>query len=306
MTNIAISSPYFVKKIWGGNKLSKIKRLENLELPLGESWEVSALSEGPSKIADKPLFEMVTKEQLPYLIKFIDTSDHLSVQVHPDDEYAKANENSMGKTECWIILEASPGAGIYLGFQEGVTKEKFEKAVNDQEDVSKYLNFYPVERGNFFYVPAGSVHAIGKDVMLAEVQQSSGITYRVWDWNRVDDKGVGRELHVRQAMDVLNFDKKENSLEHFKFSKNIFETNSQELINHPDFKVQSLCLKTGESIELPANQKRIVSVVCLKGSCNVSCEDDSLDVSEFSSAVNMESNNITLRATADCEVLIIR
>lgn len=231
------TKPVLIEKIWGTARLGVLKGSAS-EKKIGESWEVSTLAEGNS-LPD-------TNIVLDYLIKFIDTSDHLSVQVHPGDEYAKLHENSSGKNECWLILESEPGCGIYLGFKSGVTKEQFQKGLQHNEDMSQYLNFYPTTPGDFFYVPAGAVHAIGKGVMLAEVQQSSGITYRVWDWNRVGDDGKPRELHVNKAMDVLNFDKRFNQeLEKNHLSSLLNTQDDTVLVNNEYFKL-SLIYINGE------------------------------------------------------------
>jgi len=229
-------------KIWGGSKLSKLKSIAlEGKLPVGETWEVSVHSDGLAQTETGPLSDLVNSKELPYLVKFIDTSDVLSIQVHPDENYAQLNENSRGKTECWLILDAGEDGGIYLGFKENVNKDEFEAALKSGAKIDDYLQFYPVKRGDFFYVPAGAVHAIGANVFLAEVQQSSNITYRVWDWNRLDNKGNTRELHVDKAMEVLNFDPKFNSEETFKVSRNIFSNeNGHTVITHEDFNVNLL------------------------------------------------------------------
>lgn len=268
MNKIEALGPHLVSKVWGGTRLAQLKGISDESvLPLGETWEVSLLEEGPCYLEDGGLLSSkIDLEAIPYLVKFIDTTDYLSVQVHPGDEYAKENENSYGKTECWIILQADPGEGIYLGLKEGVTKEGLQKAIEEKEDLSPYLNFYPVSRGDFFFVPAGSIHAIGKGVTLAEVQQSSGVTYRVWDWNRVGLDGKPRELHVKKAMDVINFDPQANSENHFKIKKGILEKGNFRVIEHKDFQVDVISLQPGESFKIPSTEKdRYRSIVVLEG-----------------------------------------
>lgn len=268
MNKIEALEPHLVSKVWGGTRLASLKGIEDKSvLPLGETWEVSLLEEGACRISDGSILrEKIEKSTIPYLVKFIDTTDYLSVQVHPGDEYAKRVENSFGKTECWIILEADEGAGIYLGLKKGVDKETLEKAIKEKEDLSKLLNFYPVERGDFFFVPAGSIHAIGKGVTLAEVQQSSGVTYRVWDWNRVGLDGLPRELHVEKALDVINFDPAANSEEHFRCQKNIFKNKQKTIIEHKDFCVEVFTLGEGESFSIEkGNEDRFRSLLVLDG-----------------------------------------
>jgi mannose-6-phosphate isomerase len=259
-------APFVVEKLWGGHKLAHMKGL-NVDGMIGETWEVSTLIEGPSSFNGKPLNESIN--HLRYLIKFIDTTDYLSVQVHPNDEYAAKVENSQGKTECWFILDADEGAGIYLGFREGVTKSGFEKAINAKEDLASYLCFYPVKRGDFFYVPAGSIHAIGKGVTLAEVQQSSGVTYRVWDWNRLEKNGQPRKLDVSKALDVLNFQPQANKAEFFRFNSDSFIQTNLEFISHPDFHVSLIKLKPDEKFAFEISKENNYSILNLSGECDL-------------------------------------
>lgn len=217
----------FIYKIWGGEKLAHLKKtpaLNNAGEKLGEVWEVSCLSEART-----------VETQLSYLFKLIDTSDFLSVQVHPTDEYSMKHLGESGKTECWVILDSLPGAHLFLGFKPGVTKEIFSEAVKNRTDLSQMLVEYQVKPGDVFVVPAGAVHAIGPGILLAEVQQSSGVTYRVWDWNRVDSKGSSRKLHLKEAFDVLNFQpdfQKNLNQMHF---KNLFSLDKTKIYQHKDF-----------------------------------------------------------------------
>ena len=273
MSKIICPFPFLVHKIWGGDRLANLKKITfSNNNPLGEAWEVSLLKEGQSSVAGVPLGDIVSKKQLPYLIKFIDTSANLSIQVHPDDAFAKAYENSFGKTECWIILEARPGAGIYLGLSEEVTKEKFKKALKDKEDISRLLRFYPVSTGDFVLVPAGGIHAIGGGVLLLEIQQSSGITYRIWDWDRVDAQGNPRKLHVDKAMKVICFEDKFNKKENFHFQEKVLQKSHEKLICHPQFEVHTFVLSAGEKTILTSMPDRFASLVCLSGSMSVERE----------------------------------
>lgn len=254
--------PHIVQKIWGGERLAKLKNLKAAG-KVGETWEISALSEGPSLINGKAL-----DFPLNFVLKLIDTSDNLSVQVHPTDAYAKANGGGVGKTECWLVLDAAPGAGLYLGFEPGTTREAFFESVQKGEDLTRYLTFHRVGPGDFFWVPAGTVHAIGKNVFLAEVQQCSGVTYRVWDWNRTDDSGKPRPLHVKEAFDVLNFDPRFNAeLLHMQ-SKNGTST-SKILARHPDFQVEMLVLRPETSAELKSLNGRPIGLLGLQGELEV-------------------------------------
>lgn len=276
---IRLLTPHFVYKPWGGKLLARLKQHE---LPadelLGETWEVSRLREGPSQFANGEKLTALSEEQLPYLVKFIDTTEPLSVQVHPGDEYAKRVENSSGKTECWVILKAKPGAGLYLGFKPETKPETFFAAAKNGEDISSMLMFYPVKAGDFFYVPAGTVHALGGDITLAEIQQSSGVTYRVWDWNRVDAQGRSRELHLEKSQDVLNFDPSANQKEHFNV-RNIFTEEFAVIQEHEQFRV-SYCPRQQQIAGLGVNQ-RVISLVNLENELLLQVDDEELTLKPY-------------------------
>lgn len=217
--------PIFKEKIWGGQKINQVLGLDTGTLPnCGECWLLSDIEGDVSEVtngflSENGLDEMVEiymgdlvgdkvfeKSQLgfPLLIKFIDAAANLSVQVHPDDKWAKENYDSNGKTEMWHVIDAEPGAGLYVGFKKGVTRDQYLKSVADGT-VDQLLQFYPVQKGDTFFIPAGTVHAIGAGVLLAEIQESSDITFRIFDWNRVDEHGKPRELHTEEALQVLDF-----------------------------------------------------------------------------------------------------
>ena len=192
--------PFFSIKPWAGDYLQKFYQTDVKHI--GEAWLLSTLPEGESKVNGVPLSKHLG-QHLPYLVKVIDAKESLSVQVHPNDEWAKKLENSRGKTECWLILNVEPGAGIYIGLNDGVTETMFREAIEKNHNVEKLMKFVPVERGDFIAVPAGTIHAIGGGVTLMEAQQASGITYRLWDWGR-----TGRELHLDKGIQVSNFNPK--------------------------------------------------------------------------------------------------
>jgi len=215
--------PIYKDYIWGGRYFEKFDRV----LPegiLAESWELSCHKNGVSIVANgelegKTLPEVVkgdsknilgTKfpldcDELPLLIKFIDANDRLSVQVHPDDNYAAVYEGGLGKNEMWYIMDVKPGAKLVAGLKAGVTKEIFAKAIKENR-IEECLLEVEVKPGDVINIPAGLVHAIGAGIVIAEIQQTSDTTYRVFDYNRVDSKGVGRPLHLEKALDVINFE----------------------------------------------------------------------------------------------------
>ncbi len=193
------------------------------EPTISECWEFSAYPGCESKIddigfIDYDLGTLIDKfpeyfgerlkafDKFPVLVKLIDASKDLSVQVHPSDEYALAHENSLGKTEMWYIAEAEEGAAIYYGFKRDVTREEVEASIRDKT-VTSLLNKVYVKKGDSYFVPAGTVHALLHGVTVVEVQESSNITYRVYDYDRLDKNGVPRELHVAKALDVMNYAK---------------------------------------------------------------------------------------------------
>ena len=200
--------------IWGGTKLKdKYGKKCDGEI-VAETWELSYHKDGPSRLEDGSLItEALTADEIgtncrdfsffPTLVKLIDARQDLSVQVHPSDAYALKNENSFGKTEMWYIVEADEGAGIYLGFKNTVTPKEFEEAIKTNA-LTDLLNFYEVKAGECYFIPSGTIHAIGAGCLICEIQQNSNLTYRVYDYGRKDKNGRERELHVEKAKLVTN------------------------------------------------------------------------------------------------------
>lgn len=216
MNDIYELEPVLRQYLWAGTKLKSYK-----ETPLeaiAESWELSQLNEGHSLLyTDLGLSELTkifspsdfgsriqTFSDFPLLVKLIDSDASLSIQVHPDDNYAKANENSNGKTEMWIILEAEEDSYLYLGLKADTSKEELKEKTKD-DGLLDLLNKVYVKPGDIYLIRPGTIHAIGKGITLLEIQQSSNITYRLYDFNRVDQNGNKRELHLSKALDVINF-----------------------------------------------------------------------------------------------------
>ena len=297
-------SPSVQRKIWGGKKLEKLKNIPanpSAIEDVGETWEISIHKDGPSFVNEKAL--SLSESELPYLVKLIDTSDELSVQVHPGDEYAKKHENSLGKSECWLILDAEAGAGIYLGLKDGVTKESFEAGLKNADRMNEYLNFYEVKAGDFFFVPFGSIHAIGRGITLAEVQQSSGITYRVWDWNRVDSKGNPRELHVKKSLDVINFDPDANSKNHFKARNTLFlKKGLIHLLTHECFSVSIATLEAGEEMIVDLKEgSRKSSLLTLLGEIEINSEH----VGSYSPILFQNESKLEIKALTKSSFILL-
>jgi len=215
----------FKDKIWGGEKIKTYLGKDFAPLPnCGETWEISGVRSDVSVVANGTLTgtsladlladkkgELIGKRnyerfgnEFPLLIKFIDANEDLSIQVHPNDELAAKRHNSKGKTEMWYVIQADTGATLISGFNQEVNKEFYLKKFNAGE-LTDILNKEEVEAGDVFFLPAGRVHTIGKGLLIAEIQQTSDITYRIYDFDRVDDKGNKRELHVEEALDAIDY-----------------------------------------------------------------------------------------------------
>lgn len=216
--------PILKPTIWGGSKIAGFKGLQNIDSNIGESWELSAIPGSESIVdegayAGKSLSELIdvfgadlignmwansSSHIFPLLIKFIDTQDDLSIQVHPDDEYAAAHGLDNGKTEMWYILESTPDAKILSGFASKTSREEFQQKIksNSLRGIFKTFPSYP---GDVYFLPAGQVHSIGAGNLLLEIQQTSNTTYRIYDFDRRDAAGNPRELHIREALESINF-----------------------------------------------------------------------------------------------------
>ena len=220
--------PIIQTKLWGGSKIARLKGIDDRS-DIGESWEISGVegfetvvAEGPYR--GMPLNKLVAtlKEQLvgrsvyqrhgnqfPLLFKFIDACDDLSIPVHPDDEAARRNGLQSGKTEMWYVLPSAPGARLYNGLAVQTDAEGLKRMVADKT-IMQALAQYEISEGDVFFIPAGRIHAIGAGCMVAEIQQTSDTTYRIYDWDRIDVAGMRRELHIPQSLDAVDFDPVEN------------------------------------------------------------------------------------------------
>lgn len=212
--------PSLKERIWGGTKLRKIFDCTSLEKNIGEVWVISDHPNGKNVIVNgefkgrtlSDLLQICPKwfcsshiKNFPLLVKLLDSNEDLSVQVHPDDDYAIKNEDGeSGKTECWYIIESEPGAEIVFGHRAKNRKEFIE--FTNEDKWNELLVRIPVQPGDFFFIPSGTVHAIGKGIVLLEVQQSSDITYRIYDYNRIGLDGNKRDLHLEKALNVINFE----------------------------------------------------------------------------------------------------
>lgn len=247
--------PIFKDYIWGGNKLKTVyDKQSDLEV-VAESWELSTHPAGVCSIATGEYAGMLLKDYLklqgkkvigtkarveddiPILIKLIDAKDNLSVQVHPDDAYAKVHENDLGKTEMWYVLEADEGAQLVYGFKEDLTKEDFREAI-ESNTLSEKLNYVDVHKGDVFFITPGTMHAIGKGIVIAEIQESSNVTYRVYDYGRVGADGKPRQLHIEKAIEVANLTKAPELIKAEANKQNSNRTYNESNSNHEGFEVK--------------------------------------------------------------------
>ena len=299
--------PILKEKIWGGEKLSKVLNKKTTSKNVGESWEISGVKDNVSIVSNgvykgNSLNDLIKKfkgdflggkiistfgESFPLLIKFLDAKTNLSVQVHPDDTMAKEQHNSFGKTEMWYIMDSEKDAEIVLGLKNANANTDVLNTIS-MSNVEEIFNTEKVKQGDSYFIPAGKIHAIGAGVLAAEIQQTSDITYRVYDWDRVDDKGQKRELHTDLAQKATkvflsNGKRKYDLAEHTTsnlvdcsfFTTNIFEVNE---LNQRDYK----------------DLDSFVIFMCVEGSTEVTIDG----CSEF---VSMGE---TILVPANCETLI--
>ena len=288
--------PILKQTLWGGDKIIPFKHLNETLPNVGESWEVSAVEGSESVVAngtDKgyTLPEMVRKykeelvgeanyarfgNKFPLLIKFIDAKLDLSIQVHPGDELAKKRHNSFGKNEMWYVIAADKGAKLISGFAEEITPKEYKDRVHNGT-FAEVLQTCAIEPGDVFYVPAGRVHGIGAGAFVAEIQQTSDITYRIFDYNRKDKDGKSRELHTSQAMDAINFSDVQDD---FRTEYERIQNEPVEMVASPYF-TTSLYDMTEEITCDYSELDSFVIFICVEGSCRLT--DDN-------------QNEITLRA----------
>ncbi|TVZ15101.1 mannose-6-phosphate isomerase [Maribacter sp. MAR_2009_72] len=243
--------PILKERLWGGTKLKEVLGKPIESDITGESWELSTVKGDVSVIANGELQGTSLQEliethaeallgknvvdrfgtEFPILIKFIDAKQDLSIQLHPNDELAKERHNSFGKTEMWYIMDADPNAELIVGFNRNVSKKEYAESI-ENDTLLDLLNYEQVKEGDTFFINTGKIHAIGAGVMLAEIQQTSDVTYRVFDFNRKDKEGNLRELHTELALDAVDYEKKDD----FKVSYSKELNKMQSMVDCPYFK----------------------------------------------------------------------
>lgn len=285
--------PVFLEKIWGGQKIHTVLGLDFSPLPnCGEVWALSGVPGNQSKIVNgflkgnelNEILEIYMDElvgdtvyekygnEFPLLIKFIDANQYLSIQVHPDDTLAKKRNIGRGKTEMWYILDAEPGASLIRGFSRDVTPELYLEYL-EKKKLEEILQVEPVNRGDCFYIPAGTVHALGPGILLAEIQQTSDTTYRIYDWDRVDDQGKSRDLHLDLALEAIDFRKYRAGEGERPYS----DGNYRKLVTGPYFKTSLLQLEPGSEKEYSDNDSCLI-FIGTGGACTLTAEEHRVEL----------------------------
>ena len=269
--------------VWGGNQLRPYKGLEPSDEPIGESWEVSAVPSSTSIISNgiykgKDLISVINEQseailgkkvnekydgKLPLLVKFIDAKRDLSIQVHPNDEMAMREHGKMGKTEMWYVIKAEEGAHLYAGFKEEITPQEYQQRIADGS-ITEVLAGHQVKAGDVFYLPAGRVHAICGGILLAEVQQSSDVTYRIFDYNRPGMDGKPRELHTELAAKALDYHVEEEYRTAYSESPN----KAIQIIDTPYFDVRVLEISKSFHRNMKKYDSFIITM-CIEGDCKI-------------------------------------
>ncbi|MBN1599451.1 MAG: class I mannose-6-phosphate isomerase [Bacteroidales bacterium] len=274
-------SPIILDKMWGGSKLKDILHKPTVSDKAGESWEISGV-DGNISIAENGFLAGNSLEELievymgdlvgdhvfdkfgirfPLLIKYIDANDVLSIQVHPDDKLARERHNSFGKTEMWYVMQADEHSELIVGFNRKVDKEIYLKHLNEMK-LPAILNTEPVAKGDVFFLPAGRVHAIGSGILLAEIQQTSDITYRIYDFDRRDSDGNPRELHNDLAADAIDYNFYENYRSEYKQT-----LNRSELIQKCKYFTTSFICANSRIEKNVAELDSFIIYMCVEGNC---------------------------------------
>lgn len=279
-------SPIFKERIWGGSHLRRVLGKDISSDLVGESWEISGVSENISTVINGPyqgalltdLIDQFDRQFLgdsvverfgtvfPILIKFLDARLDLSIQVHPSDDLAKKRHNSFGKNEMWYILEAEQEAQLIIGFKNNIDQEIYVDYLA-QNRLTDLLAYHPVKKGDAFLIETGTIHAIGAGVVLAEIQQTSDITYRVYDFDRKDTNGNYRELHTQLALEALNYQTNSS----YRLAKELLQNrpvDSFSLAQTPYFKTNEIALSTNDTFDLEHVDSFVIYIV-VEGSATI-------------------------------------
>jgi len=334
--------PILKKILWGGSEICRFKQLDVKESGIGESWEVSQVPGSISVVANGPLKGKSLTElmeaapeallgkkifkrfgmEFPLLVKFIDAQDDLSIQVHPNDELARKRHNSFGKTEMWYVIDSKPGSKLISGFSQQIDAEEYTRRIADNT-IEEVLQSHEAKPGDVFFLPAGRVHAIGAGLFIAEIQQSSDITYRLFDYNRKDAQGNSRELHTELAKDAIDY----KLYDTLQTNYEPLENDVTPLISCPYFTTNRIYLKADESgfetVVTSEGSKRVpmtetlemdrsyegfdsfVIYVCMKGEGQIQFGSDQyLDIHQGETVLLPAALNTTVLSTSS-ELLLM-
>ncbi len=285
--------PIYKDKIWGGQKISTVLGNDFSPLPnCGEVWVLSGVEGNQSviengKLAGNELNELVEVylgdligdkiyqkfgNEFPILVKFIDANDWLSIQVHPNDELALKRHNSLGKTEMWYVLDAEPDSELICGFNRKVSRDEYLKHL-ENKTLKSILNIEKVKKGDVLYIPSGRVHALGPGVLLAEIQQTSDVTYRIYDWDRIDSAGMMRELHTDLALDALDF----NVYDNYKIRYHDHINETVKLVESPYFTTNLIHLNNTMRKDY-SEMDSFVIYLCVEGAFELEMENITTNV----------------------------
>lgn len=308
--------------LWGGTRLREEFGKVSDKEKIAESWELSSRSEGKSiikngKYKGKSFAEFLNIEKslgndpigtlndsnkdFPVLIKLIDAKQNLSVQVHPSDEYALKNEGEWGKTEVWYIVDCLPDSRLIYGFKEKITKDEFKNCI-ENNTLTEKVNYVTVKKGDVFFIPSGTLHAIGEGILIAEIQQNSNITYRVFDYNRKDKNGKTRQLHVEKALDVTNLD-----LPPVQENQEAFE------LGESDVKTICKCnyfsayrVKNHGVTNLNADEKSFVHLLVIDGSAELVADNSNKFIMKKGGSFYIPASFGDFAINGECEFILTR
>lgn len=302
ITNIYKLTPVLKDHLWGGYNLAFGYNKADSPIRISESWEVSVHKAGISKIANidldrflvnDPTFLGTTNDKLNIMVKFIDAKKALSIQVHPDDAYANTHENDSGKIEMWVIVDAKPNSYIYYGLKTDTDRDTLQQLIKDNT-ITDHLNKVPVSIGDVFIVYPTLIHAIGEDITICEIQQSSNVTYRLYDYDRTDDAGNKRELHVEKALDVCDT----KAIKNLKHQPTVISDNADHRIELL-FSCEHFTTKrydTKKQVTLTLTEKTYTCLIMLKGVAELVDEENTMKIKQGESyLIRAIDGNITLK-----------
>lgn len=308
--------PIIKERIWGGDRLKTLLDKDIKGQNVGESWEISALENDQTVVENgylrgKTLRELTKQmpveimgerlhrkfnDQFPLLIKFLDASDDLSIQVHPNDNLAKKRHNCFGKTEMWYVVKADENSKLIVGFNKDVTPQQYMQSL-EQGKLKDILNYESAKEGDAFLINAGKIHAIGKGIVIAEIQQASDVTYRVYDFDRKDKDGKLRELHTQLALSAIDYKKKED----FKIQYDKKENNRAQMVACPHFITSYLKLDQNFEVDVKALDSFCI-YICTEGEGFIKYKDTRVEIKKGQSSlvpaacqrVEIQTKNIKL------------